>query len=543
MRKLYYGGDIITMTAKTDAPEAVLVRDDKIEYVGSLDRAQAIAGAEAEKADLKGKTLMPSFIDSHSHISMYAQFSGFADLSGCTTFDEIVETLNRYKEEKQIGEDGAIVGTGYDHNFLREETHPTRLVLDQVSETIPVCLFHTSGHMAVANTPLLKLAGLTKETQEPKGGHYGRDEAGGLNGYLEEVPALAPVLMKAFSRIKADPIKQLSEVQDIYLKYGITTVQDGGTNREGVEQFLKFAEQGAFKLDVVAYAISGENGISDLLSAHTDAVGRYENHYKIGGAKIILDGSPQGKTAWLSRPYEGEESYCGYPTHSDETVEKVIKKSLDGGYQILAHCNGDEASEQYIRCFKKALASAGNVCADTRPVMIHCQTVRDDQLDEMKKIGMLPSIFVAHTYYWGDIHLRNLGPDRGNRISPVKSALECGLKYNFHQDSPVLKPDMMQTIWCAVNRITRKGVKIGKEQRISVFDALKGVTVHAAYAYHEEDKKGTIEAGKLADLVILDKNPLKTDPMELKDIAVEETIKEGKTLYIRNVQSPSERVN
>lgn len=534
MQKLFYGGDIITMTAETEAPEAVLVRDDKIEYVGSLDKAQALAGEEVEKADLKGKTLMPSFIDPHSHISMYAQFSGFADLSGCTTFDEIVETLNRYKEEKQIGEDGAIVGTGYDHNFLKEETHPTRLVLDEVSETIPVCLFHTSGHMAVANTPLLKLAGLTKAAEDPKGGHYGRDGAGELNGYLEEVPALAPVLMKAFSRMKADPIKQLSEVQDIYLKYGITTVQDGGTNREGVEQFFKYAEQGVFKLDVVAYAISDEDGISDLLSAHAKAVDGYENHYKIGGAKIILDGSPQGKTAWLSRPYEGEESYCGYPTHSDETVEKVIKKSLDGGYQILAHCNGDEASEQYIRCFKKALASAEKAYADTRPVMIHCQTVRDDQLDEMKKIGMLPSIFVAHTYYWGDVHLKNLGLDRGNRISPVKSALERGLKYNFHQDSPVLKPDMMQTVWCAVNRITRKGVEIGKEQRISAFDALKGITIHVAYAYHEEDKKGTIEAGKLADLVILDKNPLKADPMELKDIVVEETIKEGKTLYRRN---------
>ncbi len=534
MQKLFYGGDIITMTAETEAPEAVLVRDDKIEYVGSLDKTQALAGEEVEKADLKGKTLMPSFIDSHSHISMYAQFSGFADLSGCTTFDEIVETLNQYKEEKQIGEDGAIVGTGYDHNFLKEETHPTRLVLDEVSEMIPVCLFHTSGHMAVANTPLLKLAGLTNAAEDPKGGHYGRDEAGELDGYLEEVPALAPVLMKAFSRIKADPIKQLSEVQDIYLKYGITTVQDGGTNREGVEQFLKYAEQGVFKLDVVAYAISDEDGISDLLSAHVKAVDGYENHYKIGGAKIILDGSPQGRTAWLSRPYEGEESYCGYPTHSDETVEKVIKKSLDGGYQILAHCNGDEASEQYIRCFEKALASAGKAYADTRPVMIHCQTVRDDQLDEMKKIGMLPSIFVAHTYYWGDVHLKNLGLDRGNRISPVKSALERGLKYNFHQDSPVLKPDMMQTVWCAVNRITRKGAEIGKEQSISVFDALKGITTYAAYAYHEEDKKGTIEVGKLADLVILDKNPLKADPRELMDIVVEETIKEGKTLYRRS---------
>lgn len=534
MQKLYYGGDIITMTAETDVPEAVLVNDGKIAYVGSLAEAEALAGDEVEKADLKGKTLMPSFIDPHSHISMYARFSAFADLSGCTTFDEIVETLRRYQEEKQIGEDGVIVGTGYDHNFLLEQTHPTCPVLDRVSETVPVCLYHTSGHMAVANTALLKLAGLTREARDPEGGHYGRNGDGELNGYLEEVPALAPVLMRVFSRIKADPVEQLSQVQDIYLKYGITTVQDGSADREGVEGFLKLAEREVFKLDVVAYAMSDENGISGLLSAHPEAVGQYQNRFKIGGAKIILDGSPQGRTAWLSRPYEGEESYCGYPTHSDEMVEKAIKAAINGGYQILAHCNGDEASEQYIRCFKKALASVGKTDTVTRPVMIHCQTVRDDQLDEMKKIGMIPSMFVAHTYYWGDVHLKNLGRERGSRISPVRSALERGLKYNFHQDSPVLKPDMMQTVWCAVNRVTRKGVKIGEEQCIPVFEALKGITVNAAYAYHEEEQKGTIEPGKLADLVILEKNPLKVSPEELKDIAVEETIKEGETLYRRN---------
>jgi len=539
MQKLYYGGDIITMVNETDAPEALLVCDGKIQYVGSRKEAERLAKEEAEKIDLAGKTLMPSFIDPHSHISMYSQFSEFADLSECTNFNEIVEVLKQYQEEKQIGEDGILMGTGYDHNFLTEEAHPTREVLDRVSETIPICLFHTSGHMAVANTALLKLAGLTEESKEPEGGHYGRDEKGNLNGYLEEVPALTPVFMAAFSRIKTDPVQQMKKVQDIYLRYGITTVQDGSINQETFKKLLSFAKDGMFKLDVVAYLISDEKGIDTLLHAYPKVVGRYENRFKIGGAKIILDGSPQGKTAWLTKPYQGEKTYCGYPAHSDKTVEAAVSAAVNGGYQILAHCNGDAASDQYLRCYKKALAISKKTNLDLRPVMIHCQTVRDDQLDRMAEIGMIPSIFVAHTYFWGDIHLKNLGKERGSRISPAKSALERGLIYNFHQDSPVLPPDMMRTVWCAVNRITRKGVKIGEKQCISVFDALKGITIHAAYAYHEEQEKGTLEAGKLADLVILELNPLKVDKLALADIAVMETIKEGETLFKREEETLS----
>ena len=235
----------------------------------------------------------------------------------------------------------------------------------------------------------------------------------------------------------------------------------------------------------------------------------------------------------MSQPYEGEPTYCGYPTQKDEAVTEAAREAVTGEYQLLAHANGDAAAEQLIRCYEKALAQSGKPRADLRPVMIHCQTVRDDQLERMAEIGMLPSIFVAHTYYWGDIHLKNLGEERGRRISPTRSARDLGLKYNFHQDCPVLAPDVMRTVWCAVNRITRKGVSIGEEQSVSVFDALKGVTIHAAYAYHEEDKKGTIEAGKSADLIILEENPLKVEPMRLKDIKVLETIKEGRTLYRR----------
>ena len=531
MQKLFYGGDILTMRGGEESPEAVLVTDGKIAYVGTREAAEKLTDDKTERINLKGKTLMPSFIDPHSHIAMYSQFSSFADLSECEDFDGIVSVLKKYLEEHPVGADGAVMARGYDHNFLREEAHPTARVLDRISDTIPICLFHTSGHMAVANTPLLKEAGITKETKEPKSGRIGRYEDGTPNGYLEELEIMTPVLMKVFSRLKMDPLKQMSEVQDIYLKYGITTAQDGGATRESVEEFLQMAADKIFKIDVIAYVISDEKGIGALLKEHPEAAGSYTNRFQIGGGKIILDGSPQGKTAWLTRPYEGESDYCGYPTHSDETVEGAAKAAIDGKYQLLAHCNGDAAADQYIRCYKKAMEQTGDSQLDLRPVMIHCQTVRDDQLDEMKEIGMIPSIFAAHTYYWGDVHLKNLGAERGSRISPVRSALDRGLPYNFHQDCPVLKPDMMQTIWCAVNRRTKKGIKIGEEQCISVFDALKGITINAAYAYHEEAKKGTIEEGKLADLVILEKNPLKVDKMTIKDIAVEETIKEGVTLY------------
>lgn len=531
MQKLIFGGDIITMVQETDAPEAVLVTDGKITYVGSRKEAEALAKPEAERTDLMGKTLMPSFIDAHSHISMYSQFSTFADLSQCSNFDEIVDTLKQYQKEKQIGEDGVIMGTGYDHNFLEEGTHPDKFVLNRVSDRIPIFLFHTSGHMGVANSALLELSGMPEKAKDPAGGHFGRDKDGSLNGYLEEMPAITPVLMKIYPKLISNPVKQMQEVQDIYLKYGVTTVQDGALGKDGVEGFLQFADSHVFKLDVVAYVMMEDEGIQEVLQKYPQAAMQYNNRFKIGGGKTFLDGSPQGKTAWLTKPYEGEETYRGYPAASEEMMEKLTKAAVEGGYQLLAHCNGDAASDQFIRCYKKALQEAGDKKMDLRPVMIHCQTVRDDQLKEMAKINMIPSIFIAHTYYWGDVHLKNLGAERGARISPAKSALEYGLKYNFHQDCPVLPPDMMQTVWCAVNRISRKGVKIGEDQCISVYDALKGVTIHAAYAYHEESLKGSIEPEKLADLIILEKNPLKTDKAALKDIAVLETMKEGKTLY------------
>ena len=283
-------------------------------------------------------------------------------------------------------------------------------------------------------------------------------------------------------------------------------------------------------MDIVSYPLMTENGI-EIMHTYGKEYEHYNGHLKIGGYKLILDGSPQGRSAWMSEPYlGGETNYCGYPYMSDEKLYNYIVQAVHEKKQVLAHCNGDAASEQFIRIYEKVL-STGMSEEYLRPVMIHCQTVRNDQLDKMVNLKMIASIFVGHIWYWGDVHVKNFGTVRGNHISPVRDALDKGVIVNFHQDAPVTEPNMLHSVWCAVNRISRGAGIIGEEQAVSVYQALKAITVNAAYEYFEEVSKGSIEEGKRADLVILDKSPLQVDKMKLRDIKVVETIKDGETIY------------
>ena len=531
MDKIYYNGDILTMEDTRTEPEAVLISDGIIAFTGSLKEAVR-AAHQPEMTDLNGKTLMPAFIDGHSHISLVAQFSQFADLSGCESFADIKMRLTAFQKEKKIGDGGAVIGVGYDHNFLDEKKHPDKNVLDEVSDQIPVFVLHASGHMGVGNSVLLKEAGIDASTPDMEGSRFGRIP-GSMepDGYAEETKALNLLLARVYAKIPRDPKAQIEKAQELYLSHGITTIQDGAASGQDVEALFEAAKEGLLKADVVSYVLVGEEP-EKLEQEYAGLKKAYWNHMKLGGRKVILDGSPQGKTAWLSKPYAGEEEYRGYPAMEQEKVQTYIRNAIESGVQILAHCNGDAASQQWIDSFENAMEQCGvSKEDDLRPVMIHCQTVRKDQLLRMKTIGMIPSMFVDHVYYWGDIHLRNLGEERAEAISPAKSAFEQGLCVNFHQDSPVVPPDMLHTVWCAVNRLTREGKILGEEERVNVCEALKAVTINGAYAYFEEDKKGSIAEGKLADLVILDRNPLKTPVSELKDIKVTETLKEGETVY------------
>ena len=295
---------------------------------------------------------------------------------------------------------------------------------------------------------------------------------------------------------------------------------------------IRAANKDELLLDVVAYAdIAGDNKY--LLSEF--AANNYHNKFRIAGVKLNLDGSPQGKTAWLTHPYhvapDGlDASYKGYPSFNDEQSADLVAKAFKNNWQILVHANGDAAIDQFINSIDVATKQHGNI--DRRPVLIHGQTLRKDQIQKLVDLKIFPSLFPMHTFYWGDWHAESvLGQPRANAISPTKSVLEAGLMFTSHHDAPVARPNSFRVIDATVNRTTRSGKVLGPEERVSVYVALKAMTEWAAYQHFEENNKGTLTVGKVADLIILDQNPLKVEKTDLLDIKVMQTIKAGKTVY------------
>lgn len=256
---------------------------------------------------------------------------------------------------------------------------------------------------------------------------------------------------------------------------------------------------------------------------------------------MILDGSRQARSAWMSEPYEpiegDEDPGCAYPIHSPAEVEEFTRAVAEQGRQLIAHCNGDAAAQLWVDTVERVGAERPALL-EARPVMIHAQTVRDDQPERMAELGMIASIFSVHTWFWGDVHLQNFGPVRGRRISPARSALDRDVRVTLHQDTPVTPPDMLLTTWAAVNRISRTGKEIGPEERISTWEALRAVTVEAAHQYGEEGSKGQIREGMRADLVILSADPLATAPSNLREIDVLTTIKDGTVVFDAGPTSP-----
>lgn len=519
---IYYHGTILTMEEEQPTAEAILTENGKIKKIGSFSEIKEGKKQGTKMVDLEGHTLMPAFLDAHSHITAYASTLSAVNLQDATCFAEIVEKMKTYIKKTKPKKGQWIIGFGYDQNALKEKDHPNKQVLDQITKEFPLTIAHASGHMGVFNSKALALAAIDTEKENPQGGIIGREEDGMTpNGYLEE-----NAFMSASSIIPESTMEQrkkwMEMAQKDYLKYGITTAQDGLTKGEEWSLLKTMAEENKLEIDIVSYL--DQKNHAGLVEENPKYDGKYDNHLKIGGYKIFLDGSPQGRTAWLTQPYKnGEKGYCGYPIYEKEQVSAFIRQALEEKRQLLAHCNGDAACEQYISCLEEVSNSQNN-----RFVMIHAQMVRPDQLKRMKKLEMIPSFFIAHVFQWGDIHLINLGKERAEQISPAKTAEELGLVYTFHQDTPVLLPDMMKTIWCAVNRVTKEGVLLGKKEQLTVIEALKAVTINTAYQYFEEKEKGSLKIGKNADFVILNKNPLESDPMALKEIQILQTIKNGK---------------
>ena len=511
-------------------PLSIAIKNKKIIWVGSHKNAKNIQGKHIDFGD---QAILPGFIDAHGHASYLAFATQVANLAsppvgGINTIKELQAELRKFIEESNLQPGEWVMGLGYDDSLLSEQRHPTKEDLDAVSTEHPIYLIHVSAHLGAANSLALSLANINTETKDPPGGKIRRyQNSSEPNGVFEETAAY-PLQQLAMSAYK-DPIGSVKSAMEIYAKNGITTAQDGASSKETIGLMQAADAQGKINVDIISYPI-GQNGL--LKEIDTLSFGSYTGRLKIGGIKLILDGSPQGKTAYLTEPYykpphSESDSYKGYPLIPQSEVSKWVKEYAELKMPIMAHANGDAAADMLIEAVKQA-----NMSSDHRTIMIHAQTVREDQLDQMKELKIIPSYFSTHTFYWGDWHRDSVfGEERAMRISPTKSSLDRNMPFTVHNDAPVVPPDMIRLLWSTTNRKTRSGKVLGEEQKISTYAALEAMTINAAYQHFEDNIKGTIEVGKQADLVVLSVDPLSIHPEKLLNLKVVATYSKGTEIF------------
>ena len=517
---LYFGGPIVTLEDPQYA-QALVERGGRIAYVGDREEAERLAGPGARRVDLEGRALLPAFVDPHSHLLACAYARLQVPLGECAGWGEIADRLSRHVQERGIQPGEWVKGTGYDQNALAEGAAPDRFCLDRACPHNPVVIQHASGHAGVFNTLALERLGALNEDCGLE-----RDGQGELTGRGEENPFLDLLGRIPMDGLE-DVLRAFQGAQEEYASHGITTAQEGLLQPVMAPVYQEILRRGLLYLDVNAYVPPAD--YDRLRGQFAQGVSASPGTFQVAGMKIFLDGSPQGGTAWVREPYAGGGR--GTSTMTDGQVLSALRQALDRDAQLLAHCNGDRAAEQYLTLLAQAEREAGKKLC--RPVMIHAQLLGLDQLERVKALGVIPSFFVAHVYHWGEIHVKNFGLDRAGRISPAGSALAQGIPFTFHQDSPVIPPDMLETIWCACVRRTKAGRVLGAEERIPVEAALRAVTQTAALQYGLERELGTLRPGKRADFVLLSGDPLRTPPEELKKLQVERTIRCGRTIWSR----------
>jgi hypothetical protein len=537
---IYTGGDIVTVNDAAPSAEAVAVKDGRIIAVGTLAGVEkAHKAAATTVVDLAGKTLVPAFIDPHSHyinsLSMANQVNVFAPPAGPgKDVEALVAELVRFRDERGIPAGEVIMAYGYDETSMPGGRMLGRDDLDKDFPDNPVLVGHTSLHGAVLNSAAFRKYGISAATATPHGGIIVRKPGSNEPAGLVMETAWLPIFNSLPNKPPAGQEAAWTRAgQMLYAAAGVTTAQEGATHLADFAVMERAADEGANIIDVVAFPFILE--LDEFLKDHPAAdFGKYRNGLKLGGVKITLDGSPQGRTAYFTTPYlvdgpNGEKDWTGELPFPQEAVNGWFAKVYGHGLPLLVHANGDAAIDVLLRAHESA--AAGSLDKERRTAIIHSQFVRPDQLDKYAAYRMIPSFFTEHAFYFGETHTRQRGEEQANFLSPMRAAIDRGLRPTNHTDFNVSPIDQMMVVWTAVNRVSREGRVIGAEQRVTPLEALKAITINAAYQYFEEDPKGSIETGKLANLVILDRNPLTVDPMAIKDIRVLETIKEGRTIY------------
>ena len=529
--------------------EAVAVEGTRVLGIGTVEQLAEWAGRRGEHTvdnRFADKVLMPGFIEAHSHVMTGGvwqyPYVGFFDRhgpdgklwTGCKNIDDVVERLIEIEEQMDDASQ-TLLAWGLDPIYFDPDERLLAHHLDRVSETRPIFVYHASGHLATVNSALMQREEITEHTPTPGVARY---ESGAPNGELQE-PAAMSLAREAFSMVR----RAINSAEAKW-NYGFearnagnTMVVDLGTSNitddDLVDEWRTIVDNPAFPARVMVAGSSGLGGPidpADLAAAAMRLQPTSSEKLHFGIIKIILDGSIQGFTARISWPYyfnppDGHPGNGLWLVPPDQMAD-IVTTYHEAGLTVHCHCNGDEAAEVFINAVEEAQRRHPRL--DTRHTVQHCQLTTPAQYRRMAAMGMCANIFSNHMFYWGDQHRDfTVGPERAEQMDATATAEAAGVSFSIHSDAPVTPLGPLHVAWCAVNRLTATGEVLGESERISVDTAMRAITIDAAYQLKLDHEVGSLEAGKLADFVVLEEDPYEVDPAALKDIGVWGTVVGG----------------
>ncbi len=528
------GGSVYTFNARRSVAEAIAIKGGRIIYVGSIDEAKRYVRPGTEIIEAKGRSITPGLIDTHAHLAMWGLYSTrYIDLSypKVDSIKKLVEVVREGASKRDKGE--WILGRGWNHALYPEGRQPSRWDLDQATEAHPVFLWHTSGHMAVANSMALKLAGIDERTRDPVGGVIERDERGVPTGVLVEKPAI-DLVARIIPKPSIDEwVEAITYAMKEWVSEGITAVKDPtvhGYSIDIIRAYQEVRRKGSQILRIVA--LYWAQSLEELRRGYDIVERSRDSWLRVPGIKIILDGALSTKTAWISRDYRDSPGNRGLPTLDIKEFREMVLEASARGYMVSVHAIGDIAIGETIAVYEEAVkrhGASGNIYT-----VIHFMLPEEDHIHRLRSLGGYAEIQSGFIYFLADAYYKNLDTDMYSRILPLRSMVERGLTICNGSDAPVIPYPPRYGIYAAVSRQSSRGLDINPGEGIDVEHVLATYTSEAAKCLGMEDLIGSIENGKLADLVVWDRDPMSIgDPKELLEMKPLYTIVEGKIVYRR----------
>ncbi|WP_078410166.1 amidohydrolase [Priestia abyssalis] len=526
---VFLNGEVVTVDERNTIAEAVAVEGNRIKAVGTNEEVKVFIGEKTKVIDLEGKSLLPGFIDSHLHLTMYGvnQQAVNCKADHIKSLEDILSDLRDKAKETPKGQ--WVRAWGFNETKIKEKRYPTKEELDHISSEHPILILRTCGHISIVNSKALEIAKIDRTTPDPEGGFIERDVDGNTTGRLVETANMA--MNEIASYTEEELRKGMKTASDHFISSGITSVHDAGVLDTDNFRIMQQAVQ-AKDIRVRVYAVictlnDSARFVDNIMSAGI-VTGLGDEFFKIGPAKVFTDGSSTGPTIATRQPYTSDSKNFGILYYSQEELDRILGEAHKKGYQITAHAQGDRAIEMVLNCIEKALDEQPR--KNHRHRIEHAGIASADLQERMKKLGVIPIPNPPFFYEFGESYVKNYG-SRVNEMYPLRDYIDNGIIAAAGSDCPVTHYDPLFGIHVAVNRKTASGQLVGGRQRVGVVEAIRAYTWNGAYASFEEDMKGSIEKGKLADLVILDSSILSADPENIKDLSVHMTIIDGEVVF------------